>query len=43
MVELNRDEVLAAVDELIDGLQRFRDDPDPRAWFERARAAWVQR
>ncbi|MGH9135884.1 MAG: prephenate dehydrogenase [Acidimicrobiales bacterium] len=40
MVDLNHDEVTAAIDELIGQLQRFRDDRDAAAWFARARAAW---
>lgn len=40
MVQLNRDEVVAAVKHLQRTLDRFVDDPDPARWFVSARAVW---
>ena len=40
MVELNRDEVLAAIDHLQRTLERFRADDDPGRWFSSARVVW---
>jgi prephenate dehydrogenase len=40
MVELNRDEVVAAIEHLQRTLDRFRDDADPARWFVSARTVW---
>ena len=40
MVDLNRAEVLAAIDHLQRTLERFRADDDPGRWFSSARVVW---
>jgi hypothetical protein len=40
MVDLNRDEVVAAIEHLQRTLERFRSDEDPGRWFASARVVW---
>ncbi len=40
MVDLNREEVLAAIEHLQRTLDRFREEGDPSRWFVSARAVW---
>ena len=40
MVELNREAVVSAIEQLQRTLERFRADDDPQRWFVSARAVW---
>lgn len=42
MVELNREAVDAAIDRLVQTLERFRADDDPSRWFTSASAVWAR-